>query len=335
MAPPPLLVCCESKRIPVGRGSSSPATNDMSGRCRQKPPGWGQSEQPPEEAQADGAKHTQKPGGPVVVGVGPPRPAVKWLHTLGNTEHCPLAPGPRSRPGGARPLMCCAPPGTAPTPAGAAGSARTEEGGRRGALLGAGAGVAAGRSPRLPGGQTYLAVEVSADGLLRPGLVVELGPPLLFGVPHHVRHHLPGRRGSSPVRAPRGPTLLSGAHAGGSHKLTRLAGALRGDPWGGSAPGGTPPPAGAPPPAAPKGPPAPPRKPLLGARRHAMLTLSRRGGGPLELRLVTLGSCDFSWGGGGQHCCPQPSTLGICPPCSHQVCHWVLSLSLSLSLPLT
>lgn len=34
----------------------------------------------------------------------------------------------------------------------------------------------------------HLAVEVAADGLLGPGLVVKRRPPLLFGVPDHVRH---------------------------------------------------------------------------------------------------------------------------------------------------
>lgn len=39
-------------------------------------------------------------------------------------------------------------------------------------------------------GVSHLAVDVAADGLLGPGLVVEGRPPLLLGVPHHVSHQL-------------------------------------------------------------------------------------------------------------------------------------------------
>lgn len=36
----------------------------------------------------------------------------------------------------------------------------------------------------------HLAVEVTTDSLLGPGLLVKLRPPLLLRVPHHVRHQL-------------------------------------------------------------------------------------------------------------------------------------------------
>ena len=36
----------------------------------------------------------------------------------------------------------------------------------------------------------HLAVEIAADGLLGPGLVVKRRPPLLLRVPHHVCHQL-------------------------------------------------------------------------------------------------------------------------------------------------
>ena len=38
--------------------------------------------------------------------------------------------------------------------------------------------------------ELYLLVEVAADGLLRPGLVVEVGVALLLWIPGHVGHRL-------------------------------------------------------------------------------------------------------------------------------------------------
>lgn len=42
------------------------------------------------------------------------------------------------------------------------------------------------------GRASHLAVEIAADGLLGPRLVVELSPALLLGVARHVCHHLGG-----------------------------------------------------------------------------------------------------------------------------------------------
>ena len=44
------------------------------------------------------------------------------------------------------------------------------------------------------GERFYLGVEVAAHGFLGPRLEVELGPPLLLWVAHHIRHGLIGDR---------------------------------------------------------------------------------------------------------------------------------------------
>lgn len=44
-------------------------------------------------------------------------------------------------------------------------------------------------------GLHYLTVEVSADGFLGPGLVVELSPALFLRVTSHICHHLGGSMG--------------------------------------------------------------------------------------------------------------------------------------------
>lgn len=94
-------------------------------------------------------------------------------------------------------LMCYALPATAPTLGGVAGSERascTPENG----FGSQPASQPARRGRCMP----HLAVEVSAHSLLGPRLMVELGSPLLFRVPHHIRHHLQDRRegcGQGPV----------------------------------------------------------------------------------------------------------------------------------------
>lgn len=104
-------------------------------------------------------------------------------------------------------FMCCARPGIAPAPAGAAGSAREGEAVRVSRFRGSPAGRVTPK-PAVWVVPAYLAVEVSAHGFLRPRLVIEFSSSLFLGVSNHVGHHL---------RQNQNPSSLSLFCHGGKH----------------------------------------------------------------------------------------------------------------------